>query len=45
MPGEYPGVGSILDTVAKDTEDTGNLYLYKYLRYYFQPFLLMVSES
>ena len=27
------GVGSILDTVAKDTEDTANLYLY--LRYIF----------
>ena len=29
------GVGSILDTVAKDTEDTANLYLYLYLRYIF----------
>ena len=39
--GEY----SILDTVAKDTEDTGNLYLYLYLRYNFQLLLLMVSVS
>ena len=38
-----PGWGSILDTVAKGTEDTGNLYLY--LRYNFQPLLLMVSVS
>ena len=30
-----PGVGSILDKVAKDTEDTSNLYLYLYLRYIF----------
>ena len=29
------GMGSILDTVAKDTEDTSNLYLYLYLRYIF----------
>ena len=29
------GVGSILDKVAKDTEDTSNLYLYLYLRYIF----------
>ena len=31
----FAGVGSILDTVAKDTEDTPNLYLYLYLRYIF----------
>ena len=30
-----PGVGSILDKVAKDIEDTANLYLYLYLRYIF----------
>ena len=29
------GVGSILDKVEKDTEDTANLYLYIYLRYIF----------
>ena len=29
------GVGSILDKVAKDTEDTSILYLYLYLRYIF----------
>ena len=29
------GVGSILDKVAKDIEDTANLYLYLYLRYIF----------
>ena len=28
-------MGSILDKVAKDTEDTANLYLYLYLRYIF----------
>ena len=28
-------MGSILDIVAKDTEDTPNLYLYLYLRYIF----------
>ena len=28
-------MGSILDTVAKDTEDTSNLYLNLYLRYIF----------
>ena len=28
-------MGSILDKVAKDTEDTSNLYLYLYLRYIF----------
>ena len=31
----FAGVGSILDTVAKDTEDTPNLYLNLYLRYIF----------
>ena len=30
-----PGVGSILDTVAKDTEDTSNFHLNLYLRYIF----------
>ena len=39
--GEY----SILDAVAKYTEDTGNLYLYLYLRYNFEPSLVMVSVS
>ena len=29
------GVGSISDKVAKDTEDTSNLYLNLYLRYIF----------
>ena len=28
-------MGSILDKVAKDTEDTPNLYLYLYIRYIF----------
>ena len=35
QPAGEAGVGSILDKVAKDTEDTANLYLYLYLRYIF----------
>ena len=38
-------MGSISDTVAKDKEDKGFLYLYLYLRYNFEPCLLMVSVS
>ena len=40
-----PGLGSILDTVSKDTEDTANLYLKKVFSTHFQTFLLMVSVS
>ena len=39
------GMGSILVTVSKDTEDTANLYLYKVSSGHFQTFLLMVSVS
>ena len=44
------GVGSILDKVAKDIEDTANLYLYLYLRYIFgQPvsyqYLKILNEA
>ena len=41
------GLGSILDTVSKDTEDTANsnCQSYLYLRYIFRQLLLMVSVS
>ena len=40
-----PGLGSILDTVSKDTEDTANLYLSRVSSTHFQTFLLTVSVS
>ena len=39
------GLGSILDTVSKDTEDTAHLYLFNVSSTHFQAFLLMVSVS
>ena len=51
LPAKFSaGVGSILDKVAKDIEDTANLYLYLYLRYIFgQPvsyqYLKILNEA
>ena len=39
------GLGSILDTVSEDTEDTAHLYLFNVSWTHFQAFLLMVSVS
>ena len=39
------GLGSILDTASKDTEDTAHLYLFNVSLTHFQAFLLMVSVS
>ena len=43
----WAGLGSILDTVSKDTEDTAPscILSYLYLRYIFSQLLLMVSVS
>ena len=40
-----PGLGSILDTVSEDTEDTAQLYLFNVSLTHFQALLLMVSVS
>ena len=40
-----PGLGSILDTVSEDTEDTAHLYLINISLILFQALLLMVSVS
>ena len=39
------GLGSILDTLSEDTEDTAYLYLFNVSGIHFQAILLMVSVS
>ena len=41
----WSGLGSILDTVSKDTEDTAYLYLWNVSWTYFEAYLLMESVS
>ena len=42
---EIPGLGSILDTVSEDTEDTANLYLFNASLPHSHVILLLVTVS